>query len=454
MEDKQKRAGEIREEGATGGQKLDAGALFVLKSRGSWVHCGYHLTTSIVAPPLLSLPFAFATLGWAAAVACLTLGGLVTFYSYNLLSLVLEHHAALGNRHLRFRDMANDILGPRWGRFFVGPLQFAACFGAVVGNILLGGQSMKFIYVLYNPNGTMKLYEFVAILGVVMVVLTQMPSFHSLRHINLVSLFLCLAYSACAASGSIYSGLSGKAGPRDYSRTGNSVSQLFGAFNGVAVIATSYGNGIIPEIQATLAPPVKGKMMKGLFICYSVVVTTFFSVAVSGYWAFGNKSQGSILSNFMVQGQPPLLPRSFLFFTYLCTLLQVVAVVVVYLQPTNEILERKLADPNSGQFSMRNVIPRVIARSLAAIFATLIAAMLPFFGDINALIGAFGFIPLDFVLPMIFYNVTFMPSKKSTLFWLNTIIAAVFSAIGVIALVSAVRQIILDAHTYRLFANL
>lgn len=86
-------------------------------------------------------------------------------------------------------------------------------------------------------------------------------------------------------------------------------------------------------------------------------------------------------------------------------------------------------------------------------FATLIAAMLPFFGDVNALIGAFGFIPLDFVLPMIFYNATFMPSKKSTLFWLNTIIAAVFSAIGVMSLVSAVRQIVLDAHTYRLFAN-
>lgn len=70
-------------------------------------------------------------------------------------------------------------------------------------------------------------------------------------------------------------------------------------------------------------------MMKGLCICYSVVATTFFSVAVSGYWAFGNKSEGSILSNFMVEGQPPLLPRGFLVFTYLCTLLQVIAVVAV-----------------------------------------------------------------------------------------------------------------------------
>ncbi|XVF46848.1 hypothetical protein PTKIN_Ptkin03bG0060700 [Pterospermum kingtungense] len=92
-------------------KELDAGALFVLKSKGSWVHCGYHLTTSIVAPPLLSLPFALTFLGWGAGTVCLVIGALVTFYSYNLLSIVLEHHAQLGRRHLRFRDMANDILG-------------------------------------------------------------------------------------------------------------------------------------------------------------------------------------------------------------------------------------------------------------------------------------------------------------------------------------------------------
>ncbi|RZR85144.1 hypothetical protein BHM03_00012087, partial [Ensete ventricosum] len=85
--------------------------LYRQTAAGSWLHCGYHLTTSIVAPALLSLPFAFASLGWAPGVLCLVIGAAVTFYSYNLLSLVLEHHAKLGRRQLRFRDMAHDILG-------------------------------------------------------------------------------------------------------------------------------------------------------------------------------------------------------------------------------------------------------------------------------------------------------------------------------------------------------
>jgi len=78
---------------------------------GSWMHCGYHLTTSIVAPTLLSLPYAFSFLGWTAGILSLVIGALVTFYSYNLISRVLEHYAQDGKRQLRFRDMARDILG-------------------------------------------------------------------------------------------------------------------------------------------------------------------------------------------------------------------------------------------------------------------------------------------------------------------------------------------------------
>ncbi|KAL2331965.1 hypothetical protein Fmac_019546 [Flemingia macrophylla] len=121
-----------------------------------------------------------------------------------------------------------------------------------------------------------------------------------------------------------------------------------------------------------------------------------------------------------------------------------------YLQPTNVVLEQLFGDPESPEFSPRNLIPRVISRSIAVVTATTIAAMFPFFGDINSLIGAFCYIPLDFILPMIFFNATFKPSKQSPIFWLNVIVIVVFSTLGAIA---AVRQIVLDAKTYQLFAN-
>lgn len=82
------------------------------------------------------------------------------------------------------------------------------------------------------------------------------------------------------------------------------------------------------KLQATAAPPVKGKMFKGLCLCYTVVVTTFFSVAVSGYWAFGNQAESNILSNFIV-GDTTLVPKWFLVMTNVFTLLQLAAVGVV-----------------------------------------------------------------------------------------------------------------------------
>ncbi|KAF8039545.1 hypothetical protein BT93_B1917 [Corymbia citriodora subsp. variegata] len=287
---------------------------------------------------------------------------------------------------------------------------------------------------------------------VLMLVLAQIPSFHSLRHINMVSLILSLLYSACATGCSIYIGLSSKGPEKDYSLVGDTTSRIFGVFNAIAIIATTYGNGIIPEIQATLAPPVTGKMFKGLCVCYTVVVVTFFSVAISGYWAFSNQAEGLLLSNFLLHGKA-LLPKWFILMTNMFTILQLSAVGVVYLQPTNEVLEKTFADPTSGEFSARNVIPRLISRSISVFLATTIAAMLPFFGDINSLIGAFGFLPLDFVLPVVFYNLTFKPSRRSPIFWLNITIAVVFSTVAVIAAVAAVRQIVLDADMYQLFAN-
>jgi len=105
------------------------------------------------------------------------------------------------------------------------------------------------------------------------------------------------------------------------------------------------------------------------------------------------------------------------------------------------------------QFSIRNVIPRLIFRSLSVISATFLAAMLPFFGDIMALFGAFGCIPLDFILPMVFYNVTFKPSKKGLVFWGNTLIAVASTLLAAVGAVASVRQIVLDARTYSLFAD-
>lgn len=83
------------------------------------------------------------------------------------------------------------------------------------------------------------------------------------------------------------------------------------------------------SIQATLAPPATGKMVKGLLMCYSVISITFYSTAISGYLVFGNKSNSNILKTLMPDEGPALAPTWVLGLAVIFVLLQLFAIGLV-----------------------------------------------------------------------------------------------------------------------------
>ncbi|VAH11401.1 unnamed protein product [Triticum turgidum subsp. durum] len=118
---------------------------------------------------------------------------------------------------------------------------------------------------------------------------SQMSSFHSLRYINLGSLVLAFGYTILVSGACIRVGMMSNAPVKDYLLTPSKSGKMYVAFLSISILATVFGNGILPEIQATLAPPVAGKMVKGLVLCYTMVFFTFYLAAISDYWAFSNK---------------------------------------------------------------------------------------------------------------------------------------------------------------------
>lgn len=125
----------------------------------------------------------------------------------------------------------------------------------------------------------------------------------------------------------------------------------------------------------------------------------------------------------------------------------------VYSQVAFEIMEKKSADVKQGMFSKRNLIPRLVLRTIYMIVCGFFAAMLPFFGDVNAVVGAIGFIPLDFVLPFLLYNISFKPPRSSLIYWINISIMAVFTGVGLLGAFSSIRQLVLDASQFKLFSS-
>lgn len=84
-------------------------------------------------------------------------------------------------------------------------------------------------------------------------------------------------------------------------------------------------------MQATLAPPATGKMVKGLVMCYTVIFITFYSTAVSGYWVFGNKASSNIIKSLMPDEGTSLAPTWVLAVTVIFILLQLLAIGLVSL---------------------------------------------------------------------------------------------------------------------------
>ena len=87
-------------------------------------------------------------------------------------------------------------------------------------------------------------------------------------------------------------------------------------------------------LQATLSPPVTGKMFKGLLVCYSVVTSTFFSVASSGYWAYGNSAAGNLFTSLA-----PDIPSWLTFLANMLILAQLFAVALVSGHKIKRIVE-------------------------------------------------------------------------------------------------------------------
>ncbi|TVT97175.1 hypothetical protein EJB05_57547, partial [Eragrostis curvula] len=431
----------------------DAGAAFVLESKGTWWHAGFHLTTAIVGPTVLTLPYALRGMGWGPGLAALTAIAAVTFYAYFLVSRVLDHCEAQGRRHIRFRELAADVLGSGWIFYLVVTVQTAINAGVTTGSILIAGNCLQIMYASLVPDGPLKLYHFIIIVAVVLAFLSQLPSFHSLRHINLGSLILSFAYTILVSVACIRAGVASDAPVKDYSLSSSKSEKTFDAFLSISILAAVFGNGILPEIQATLAPPAAGKMMKALVLCYAVVFFTFYFPAITGYWAFGNQVQSNVLQSLMPDSGPSLAPTWLLGLVVVLVLLQLLAIALVYSQVAYEIMEKNSADAAHGRFSKRNLVPRVALRTAYVAACAFVAAMLPFFGDIVGVVGAVGFIPLDFVLPVVMYNMALAPPRRSLVYLANVAIMVVFTGVGVIGAVASVRKLVLDAGKFKLFSD-
>ncbi|XP_068644293.1 probable proline transporter 2 [Aristolochia californica] len=414
-----------------------------LISNDPWYQVGFVLTTGVNSAYVLGYSGAIMVpLGWIAGGVGLVLAAAISLYASILLSRL---HEVGGKRHIRYRDLAGHIYGSKMYSL-TWALQYINLFMICTGYIILAGQAMKAIYLLYRDDGALKLPYCIAVAGVVCAIFAfSIPHLSALRVWLGVSTILSLIYIAAALVLSIRDGIN--LPPRDYGIHGTKTSKIFSSIGSAASLVFAYNTGMIPEIQATVKPPVIKNMQRALVFQFTAGSLPLLAVTFAGYWAYGSSTSTYLFKS--VSG--PLWIKAV---ANVAAFFQSVIALHIFASPMYEYLDTRYGRSKGNTLSFHVFSFRILVRGGYLAVVTLLAALLPFLGDFMSLTGSLSTFPLTFVLANHMYLMV-KRNKLSTLakgwHWLNV---CGFSCLAAAAAIAAVRLIIVDSTTYNLFANI
>ncbi|XP_023762483.1 GABA transporter 1 [Lactuca sativa] len=419
--------------------------------RGSWKHAAFHVATTIATPAAYApLPFAVSSLGWPLGVLSLVGATLTTWYSSLLIASLWEWD---GKKHTTYRRLARSIYG-NWGYWSIAFFQQVASLGNNIAIQIAAGSSLKAVYKYYHEEGSLTLQHFIIFFGVFELVLSQLPNIHSLRWLNAVCSFSTIGFAATTIGVTIYNGKKIDRRTVSYSLPGSSSAKMFKAFNGLGIIAFSFGDAMLPEIQSSVREPMKKTMYKGIAAAYTIIVLSYWQLAFFGYWAFGSEVEPFIVASLKTPEWTTVMANLF-------AVIQICGCFQIYCRPTYAFFEEKMKKASSEQSGgtrvplKKHVIMRLVCTSFYMAVITLVAAAMPFFGDFVSICGAIGFTPLDFVFPVLAHlKAGKLPKNSTPIFFFNILIATWFSAVAVMGCIGAVKFIIDDINTYSFFHDI
>ena len=134
------------------------------------------------------------------------------------------------------------------------------------------------------------LSRWIVVFSVVQLAVVQVRSFSQLAYVSLVGAAGSLFYIMVAFVGALVRGRAPGVSYGPPTTWTTPSDRVFGTFNALATAAFAYGgHNIACEIQGTLpAPPsTLPRMQLSVLLTFVLAAWCYFSVAITGYWAFG-----------------------------------------------------------------------------------------------------------------------------------------------------------------------
>ncbi|KAL2936941.1 Lysine histidine transporter-like 7 [Bienertia sinuspersici] len=421
----------------------------VTESRnGNIWSCIFHLVSSRLGTQALLLPFAFAVLG-AWGLTYLSLGFVWQLYT----SWVLIHlHETLssGFRYSRYLQLAMAAFGPKLAKWLcMFPVLYLSG-GTCTMLVISGGSTLKLLYeVICSGEGShclknLSTTEWFVIFMCIAFILSQHPNLNSLFWVSVFGtvasiLYVSLLWMTTVAKGRVkdvsYDPI--------FEDLADNLTKFLNTFSAMEMIALSFrGHNLIVEIQGTLPSDYKNPshktMWKAVKISNVIVALCFLPLAITGYWAYGNKLTKTGILNTL---------KDFHQDSGSTTMLGLILVCISAYQLCSFQLYSMLSFDNMElRYVMAKNRPctwwlRLLMRCLYCFAVSLFLAIaFPFLPSLGTIFGAIGML-VTFAFPCFMYVCIKKPNVREPMFWVNWGLGCLGVVLCVIYFVVAIWQV-------------
>lgn len=440
-------------------QNLQEAWLPITESRnGNAIFAMFHLLCSGIGFQALFLPVAFATLGWAWGIICLSLA--FAWQLYTIFILVQLHELVPGIRYSRYLQLAIVSFGPKLGKLLaLFPVMYSSG-GACVIMIINGGSTLDLLFkTICDHEATCHVQSLIGIEWFLVftcaaILVAQLPNLNSMVGVSLIGAITAIGYCTLILVLSIAKGRPIDISYGQFDVVKSNMEKISDILNALGIIALAFrGHNLILEIQGTLPSNQRHTSYKpmcaGVTISYIVIAMCQFPLAIVGFWAYGNKVpfSGGLLSAFS-QIHGANTSKLIMGSIYLLVLVNYLCAFQVYAMPVFDNLEMRYTTKK------KKPCPKWVRTCLRIFFGGVtffVAVAVPFLGSLALLLGGM-VLPMTFAYPCFMWIAMKKPRPNGVVRSINLglgCLGIVFSVLIVIAAARTLANKGLNANFFR-----
>ncbi|GLU16006.1 hypothetical protein SLE2022_324560 [Rubroshorea leprosula] len=445
------------------------------KRTGTWVTASAHIIVAMnIGSGLLSLAWDMAQLGWIAGFGVLMAFSFITYFISTLLADCYESpDPVTRERNYTYMHAIAAHLGGR-DAYVCGLAQFLNLVGITIDhtvtasiNMMAVKRSSCFLHHGHHASSN----PFMIIFACIQILLSQIPNFHKLPRLSILSATMCLASTSTGLGLSIAK-VAGRGHHARTSLTGVRVGvdvsgsdKVWRTFQAIGDIASAYAYSTVHlEIQDTLkSTPPENKMMKRASGIGILTTTTFYVLCgCFGYAAFGNDAPKNFLSGFGL-----FEPSWLIDFANVCIVIHLIVAYQLSCQPLFQIFESRCSEKwrenkfITGEHEIRILFFgayhfnffRLVWRTAYVIVTVVVTMIFPFLNDFVGLIRAASFWLLTVYFPIEMHIAqTKMKKYSFTWIWLKALSWACMM-VSLVAAAGSVEGLVQSLKVYKPFQS-